>query len=419
MGLFESSHESLREPFSSSDFRHDVTFSCRLATLWVCKLTLPDSAIPIPRVPMTLRTSVSLFVPSLSCGGAELVAINLSNALSDRGYQVDLVLQNAVGPFLSKVAPSVHVVDLAAADIFSKYSRLTQYLHRAQPTVLLSILDNINLAGWARQRARVPTRIIVGLHVVLSQHSTGLKGLLRRFLIRHTYRWADEIVAVSHGVAMDLVHIAGLPLERITIIPNPVTTPALLERAQEPVHHPWFAPNSPPVILGVGRLAKEKDFHTLIRAFALVRQSHPLKLILLGDGEERAELEWLIESLSLQEEVALLGFVDNPYPYMSQAAVFVLSSKTEAFGNVIVEALAVGTPVVATHCTSGPPEILEQGKYGRLVSAGNVTELAQAILATLKDPGNPERLRQRAQDFAVEPIVRQYLKLFQLPVGDD
>lgn len=365
---------------------------------------------------MTSTPLVSLFIPSLVVGGAERVALNLSQALVERGLNVDLVLQNEMGAFLAQVAPHVRVIDLNSPGIASKFLALMRYLKREQPTVLLSILDNINVAGWAQRLARVPTRVIVSLHINLSQQPPGIRTQLKPSVIRYSYGLADEVVAVSQAVAEDLAALSGLPLENIRVIYNPVITDTILQRSQEPVSCNWFAPQSPPVILGVGRLAREKDFLTLIHAFALVRQQGAARLIILGEGDERSRLETLVQKLGLESDVSLPGFIDNPYAYMARSAVFALSSTTEAFGNVVVEAMAVGTPVVATQCKGGPFEILDGGKYGALVPVGNPQKLAEAILATLRHPPDPQLLRQRSQAFVVDSIVDQYLQLFKLPL---
>ncbi|NLO89188.1 MAG: glycosyltransferase, partial [Clostridia bacterium] len=187
------------------------------------------------------------------------------------------------------------------------------------------------------------------------------------------------VVAVSQGVADDLVKTTGLMRELIKVIYNPIVTPELLEKAKESIGHPWFKPGQPPVILSAGRLTAAKDFPTLIHAFARVRAERLARLMILGEGEERPNLESLVRELGLESDVSMPEFVENPYAYMARAAVFVLSSAWEGFGNVLVEAMAVGTPVVSTDCPSGPAEILEGGKWGKLVPVGDVEKLAKAL----------------------------------------
>jgi glycosyltransferase involved in cell wall biosynthesis len=227
-------------------------------------------------------------------------------------------------------------------------------------------------------------------------------------LARLFYPWSDGIIAVSRGVAKDLTDVTGLPLERIHTIYNPTITPILLEKAKEPIDHPWFKPGELPVILGVGKLYEQKDFPTLLRAFARVRQVKPCRLVILGRGPQRQKLNALTRELGLSQEVAMLGFVENPYAYMARAAVFVLSSAWEGLPNALIEAIALETPVVSTNCESGPQEILDHGKYGSLVPVGDSDAMAQAILEVLS--GQIKSVEPTwLQKFTLEATVRQFL----------
>ncbi|MEM2568314.1 MAG: glycosyltransferase, partial [Candidatus Bathyarchaeia archaeon] len=219
-------------------------------------------------------------------------------------------------------------------------------------------------------------------------------------LLKATYPRADRIVASSKDLAKDLLEFTGVSVERVRIIYNPYD-PEIERKANEPLSHPWFSNGQLPVILGVGRLHVQKDFPTLIQAFALVRQNRPCRLVILGEGEERPKLERLVRELGLENDVSLAGFEPNPFKFMKNASVFVLSSKYEGFGNVIIEALACGCPVVSTDCPSGPSEILEDGKWGKLVPVGDVEAMAKAILETLDNPPDRKALQQRAMDFHI------------------
>jgi glycosyltransferase involved in cell wall biosynthesis len=230
-------------------------------------------------------------------------------------------------------------------------------------------------------------------------------------LVGHFYRWADAITACSDGVADDLAATSGLPRDLITTIYNPVVNPALLEKAEEQPDHPWLAQGEPPVILGVGRLRPQKDFETLIRAFAALRRRRPARLLILGTGPEQERLESLVRELDLQRDVELAGFRQNATAYMSRAALFALSSAWEGLPTVIIEALACGCPVVSTDCVSGPSEILEGGRYGRLAPVGDAPALAEAMERTLAEPPSAELLRQRSWDFSNERAARRYLAL--------
>ncbi|MFB2917420.1 glycosyltransferase [Aerosakkonema funiforme] len=362
------------------------------------------------------NNSVSLFLPSLTGGGAERVMLHLAQGLAARGLHIDLVLQNAEGPYLKQVPIEVRVIDLKSPDILSKTLALRRYLQQERPQVLLSALDNVNAGKWAQRLAGVSTRVVLSVHNHLShylQGDTGIAGKIRPHLLRYFYRSADGIVAVSQGVAEDLADMTGLPLEKIQVIYNPVIMPEVFEKAKAPINHPWFAPGEPPVLLGVGRLVNQKDFPTLIRAFAQVRQERAVRLMILGEGEKRSQLESLVRELRLENDVALPGFVENPYAYMAKSAGFVLSSEAEGLPTVMIEAMATGTPVVSTDCPSGPAEILENGKYGYLVPVGDAEALAHAILATLNEPIDSKILQQRARDFSVDKAVDRYLEVLQ------
>jgi glycosyltransferase involved in cell wall biosynthesis len=231
------------------------------------------------------------------------------------------------------------------------------------------------------------------------------------------YPWADAVIAVSDGVADHIARLTGMPRERITTIYNPVVTTELLEKARKPVDHPWLAPGQPPVVLGVGKLKIQKSFRTLIRAFARVRAARPARLVILGEGARRRALEALVDELGLREDVALPGYVANPWAWMARAAVFALSSRWEGLPGALIEAMACGCPVVSTDCPSGPAEILQGGAYGPLVPVGDAGALADAILALLEAPPDRARLRARAAMFCVDPAVDRYLAVLLGPLA--
>ena len=359
---------------------------------------------------------LAIFLMDLGGGGAERVMINLAHGFLDRGMEVDLVLVKAEGPYLSQLSPQIKVITFNCSRLIFSLPALIKYLRKIRPAVLMSALEDTNLlALWASRLANVPTQVVVTVHNNLSreaQNSEQLKRQLTPRLVQIFYPWADKIVAVSAGVAKDLIKL-GLPLEKVHYIYNPIVTSGLKEKLQENLDHPWFLPGQPPVILGVGRLTKQKDFSTLMHAFSKVRHHKPVRLVLLGDGEEKTALETLAQSLGLAQEVSFLSFVANPYIYMSKASVVVLSSAWEGFGNVLVESMMTGTPVVSTDCESGPAEILADGKYGRLVSVGNTEEMAKAILDTFSNPPQREILEERANEFTLEKSISCYQLLLE------
>jgi glycosyltransferase involved in cell wall biosynthesis len=298
---------------------------------------------------------------------------------------------------------------------------LARYLRRERPAVLMSAANHAHLSAlWARRLSgtRVPLVLRVSNHLTHS-HLGGTRRSrpLRLRLARRWYGWADAAVAVSRGIAEDLVTHTRLPARSVHTIYNPTYTSESQGKAEAANDHPWFGPGEPPVILGAGRLTPQKDFATLVRAFAGVRARRPARLIILGEGKQRREILGLARRLGVAADVELPGYVDNPFAWMSRAAVFVLSSVWEGFPGVLIEAMGCGCPVVSTDCPSGPAEILEGGNYGRLVPMRDEAALAEAIVAALRDPGSSERLRERAAEFSVDRALDHYLEVL-LGVGE-
>lgn len=364
-----------------------------------------------------MKNRIAFFLPSLRGGGAERTMINLAKGFAERGYAVDLVLVKAEGPYLSEVPSDIRVVDFCASRALFALPGLVRYLRRERPRVLLSTLSHANLiALWARWLACVETKVVVREASSVSinaLNTVNRRGKLIPFLLRLFYPWADTVVALSQGVADDLIHTASLSKDKVRVIYNPVVTPELFAKAEEPVDHPWFVIGERPVLINVGRLTLVKDHPTLIRAFAQVRQQIPARLMILGEGEERPKLEALIRELGLETDVALPGFVENPIKYMKRSSVFVLSSRWEGFGNVLVEAMAVGTPVVSTNCPNGPAEITKDGEFGSLVPIGDADAMAISVCKVLGKPCN-EKAQAWAMTFTQEKSVQQYAEIFRI-----
>jgi glycosyltransferase involved in cell wall biosynthesis len=365
---------------------------------------------------VTSSRPVAFFLPSLNGGGAERVIINLAQGMTERGLQVDLVLAAAEGPFLDQLPPSVRLVDLHAPRVLRSLGPLAGYLRREQPRVLISSMNYANLiALWAARLAQRGTPVVVTVHTTLSQsrpQQARLSAALGRYLLRTFYPWASSVVAVSRGAADDLARASGLPRALVDVVYNPVITPAGLAAAKQVPDHPWFAPGQPPVILGVGRLTQQKDFPTLIRAFAEVRRRRAARLMILGEGEDRPGLTALAVELGVADDVALPGFRDNAMAYMSRSRLFVLSSAWEGLPTVLIEALAAGTRVVSTDCPSGPREILQDGRLGALVPVGDAAALAEAMLDALENPAAPLP-SDALTPFTKEAAVDHYLRLIE------
>jgi glycosyltransferase involved in cell wall biosynthesis len=240
-----------------------------------------------------------------------------------------------------------------------------------------------------------------------------VKRVLRLATMRFCYRRADGIIANAQDVATDIEAILKIDKEKITVLNNPTASPELLDQARDSPAHPWFGDGGPPVVVGVGRLARQKDFPTLIHAFARVRRDRPCRLVILGEGKDRAALERLVRELDLEGEVALPGWVDNPFACMARSALFVLSSAWEGSPNVLIQALALGCPVVSTDCPGGSREILAGGRYGPLVPVGDVGALAQAMAAVLDAPPARETLMAGAEPYRAQRCAREYLAVLR------
>lgn len=359
---------------------------------------------------------IAFFLPDLGGGGAERIILNLAQGFAERGNSVDLVLARAYGPHVKDIPCQIKLFDLSKAVRLPTSAGLAatalvgliRYVRRERPHCMLSSLTGSNLVALiAKELAGTPLRF------VLREANTSLnvRGPLTKLLMKFLYPRADHVIAVSRGVASDLVENVGLPVSRVQVIFNPVHIDHVQRLSSKELNHPWFLPGQPPVILGVGRLAPQKDFPTLLKAFALVRQRAPVHLVILGEGNDRATLERLVDSMALKGDVIMPGFVENPYAYMKHARLFALSSRWEGCPNVLVEAMAVGTPVVSTNCHSGPFEILGGGRHGHLVPVGDPEKLANAILDVLRLDHDHDALVERASDFSLEKIVEDYLKV--------
>lgn len=388
---------------------------------------------------------IALHLADLNGGGVQRVMLALAEGFAERGHQVDLLVGNANGPLRALLSPKVRLVELEPdtdwvarrlvlrADPLGlvrlapvvlarrvpkglpQLGAFARELAAARPDALVAATPHPNLqAVWARRLAGVKTRLLLTEHIAPSQ-----KG--RRLLIplvRHAYAQADAIAAVSRALGDDLARFVGIPRERIATLYNPVVDAAMLEKARAPLDHPWFDGSGPPVVLGAGRLADQKDFPTLVRAFALLRARRPARLVILGSAkvhaktvERRDALLALAAELGVADDVQLPGATENPFAWMARASVFALSSRFEGLGNVLIEAMACGCPVVSTDCESGPAEILEGGRLGPLVPVGDAPALAAALGRVLDATPDRDALRRRAAEFGVDRAVDAYLAL--------
>jgi glycosyltransferase involved in cell wall biosynthesis len=356
---------------------------------------------------------IAFFLPGLHAGGAERVTVNLARGMAQRRYPVDMVLAAAEGPFLDQLDPTVRLVDLAASRVRRSLLPLASYLRRERPRVLISSMSHANLiALWAARLAGQATPVVVTVHTshTKAARAGAARRMLRPRLMRMFYPWASRVIAVSGGAADDLARATGVPRDRVEVIYNPVITDATYELARQDPGEPWLAEGQPPVMLGAGRLTAAKDFPNLIRAFALVRARRHVRLIILGEGEERGPLEALVRELGITDDVSLPGYHPNALACMARSSLFVLSSAWEGLPTVLIEALAVGAPVVSTDCRSGPREILQGGRLGTLVPVGDSEALANAMVATL-DSSRAAAPASALEPFTMDAAVSHYLQV--------
>lgn len=360
-----------------------------------------------------LSPDIAIFLPSLEGGGAERVMSILANGFAARGHKVDLVLVSAHGPYISKISPHVRIVELGSGTVSRSIIALTRYMRREQPKALLAALSHANvIAIIAHALAGSRARLVVSERLSLSaarKYSRGFRDRIIRALMRITYHRADRIVVVASAMIRELHEYLNLPTDRIQCIYNPVVDNGLVAAAEEPCTHPWMRPGEvTPVILACGRLTEQKDFTTLLEAFRIVRARRPVRLIVLGEGEERAALLAQAEIGGMAADISLPGFAANPFAFMKRADVFVLSSIYEGMPGALIQAMACGAPVVSTNCPTGPDEILEHGKWGYLVEMRDPNAMADAIERALTQGGIDAR--HRASAFSEVDAVGRYLE---------
>ena len=360
---------------------------------------------------------IAIFVPTLQFGGAERVALNLASGFLHRGFSVDILVASDRGAFADLIPAGARLYSLGnKGRILRALPNLVNYLRRESPWCVVPIMDHTNVVTvWARWLAHTPTTVLATTHCLPSveaRHGSRVREKLSPYAVRSFLRFADGIVAVSTGVANDLSQTAKIARERITVIYNPVLTPEFYRKLAEPVSDFYLRYPDRPVIISVGRLVASKDFPALIQAFAEVRKGTPSLLLILGEGEQRPALERLIAELRLADDVVLPGYLPNPYAHMARAKLFVLSSSYEAFGNVLVESLAAGTPVVATDCPAGPREILQDGRFGELVPVGDTEALAKAMVKVLRS-GGPIPPSDYLEKFQLASVVDAYVRVME------
>jgi len=357
--------------------------------------------------------SIALFLPTLTPGGIETCILNLAKGFVQQNIAVDLVVADYRGDFISKVPDEANVVNLGVDRVLQSIIPLRQYLTSTEPDVLLAGHTHANIAAIiAGKTSRTETTIAVGIHNTHSVNTSKSQKFTSKAIQRlypRLYSHADQVIAVSEGAKQDIVGHTTLGSNDVSVIYNPVVTEEVYIEASQPVDHRWLNDASLQVVLGAGRLVEQKDFATLLYAFEKVaKENNQGRLLIVGAGSKEQELRTLLSELDIEDRAELVGYVDNLYGYMDAADVFVLSSKWEGFGIVLVEAMAVRTPVVSTDCPHGPSEILKNGEYGKLVPVGDKEAMADGIRKSLRTERKQTRIQDRARDFSDSVITKEY-----------
>lgn len=363
------------------------------------------------------KINIGLLIATLDGGGAERMLVQLANALVSRKVPVSLYLVNKKGPFLKDVSDKVQLIDLKAKHgVKSVFFDLRKILKTSRPDIIISTQPHVStvlgLAGIGLPNK--PTLVFREANTPSIKYSN--YGVLARTAYKIGYSFADHYIAVSEGVKQDMIAYYGLSPATVSRIYNPLIDHAILEKTTEPVDHPWIK-DGQAVIMTMGRVVPQKDHITLLRALSILKKTKDVKLLVMGDMEQdpvyAGRVREQISKLGLQDSVELAGFKTNPFKYLSKASLFVLSSEFEGLPGVLVQAMACGCPVVSTDCPSGPAEILEDGKYGKLVPVGDAEQLARAMADSLNRQHHIPAIKKRANDFSVQKSVNQHLSLIQ------
>jgi glycosyltransferase involved in cell wall biosynthesis len=365
------------------------------------------------------RSNVAIYIDSLRGYGADHILLNLAIGLAKRGVKVDLLLADGSSKSSLPSIPSFRTIDFKS----SRYSpirnilKLKQYLTKCEPDILLSSIHFNNIvAASALVLSGASSKLILRQANTLNEQFKDyplLIGFLIRVLTKLAYKRADLVLAQCKGMLNDLTDFMSVDPQKIKVIYNPTLTSDIYYKAQEAVYHRWLEAKDGPIILAAGRLKPQKDFATLLKAFAFVRQNvQNAKLLILGEGPQRRTLESIAVALGIENDVDLAGFKENPYPYISSADVFVSSSRYEGLPNILIEALALGKKIVATSCQGGTAEVLKYGKYGMLVPVGSPYQMGEAILQSLTQPSASHLHTEALEDFLQDSQVEEYVSIF-------
>ena len=365
---------------------------------------------------------LSILIPSFEKGGIERSILRISKEMCNLGWKIDLLVID-INPDMKNLIDGPEIIYLSKRNFFrlfrfiiprsiyfniASFWGLIRYLKKEQPNSLMTA-RNAPLGVLVKFFLKIRTQIIIREPLNISSMLKDKSVLIRSFnfmIKKFVYKYSDKVIAISDGVAQDLIKNFNLSPNKVRVIYNPSADPEIKNLSNENVTHPWFQIDIP-IIIGIGRLAYQKDFSTLIKAFSILRKEKDCKLIIIGEGSERGKMESLISKENLKDDIELMGFQVNPWKYLSKSNLFVLSSLWEGFGNVIVESMYLGTPVISTDCPSGPREILKNGDLGILVPPADPELLSTEILNFLNFPNENLEKALKAENSSLEYLPSQ------------
>jgi len=364
-----------------------------------------------------LTERIAFFLPNLHAGGAQSVTITIANSLANSNQDVDLVVAGSDGQLVSAVDSDVRLVNLDSTGIpyigiGACVPRLGQYLASVRPSVVFSGQTYANIVAITASGLTASDAVIVPTEHSVFPNLKSTKDRVTATIAKQLYRQVPVVLCVSQAAEKSVIRNTSLQPSDTEVIHNPVDVQSVRERGEASVDHQWFEEPDCNVVLGTGRLEPEKDFNTLLHAFATVHDDRPdTRLVVLGEGSQADELTALADSLGVREHVSFPGYVENPYSYMARASVFALSSRREGLPTVLIEALACGCTVVATDAPGGTSEVLSDGEHGCLVPVGDEAAFAEAVQTTLDTAPKAARLRARSRDFQPNHIISEYSDL--------
>lgn len=356
-----------------------------------------------------MRPKVTLFLLNLTAGGVQRVVVQLANYLQEKQYQVDVVLSTLEGEYLKLLKPGIELIGLGTSSRIRLVSRFARHLRSTRPAVVFTFFPDTSVIALISQRlSGTATKVIPGVHrslVDASGNATYDSKALHSWFGKRLFKSAGHIIAVSNGVQKQVAQVLDIDPKRVSVIRNPLDSAVIREQAAAPTTFHWFHDPNLQVLVAFGRLIEEKDYPTLLRAFALLPDT--VRLVIFGQGPLLPELEALAASLGIAERVKFMGFKRNPFSWLVLADVYVLSSRTEGFPTAMEQAFALNVPVVSTDCPTGPREMIELVGSGILVEPGNPPALAEAITRALAEP----QPKPDVSMFEAGTILAQYEQL--------